>query len=905
MHSVTMSHDQPPLNIEMYTPRFTMCEKVNREMLTFLLLNPTVVDATEKGSYQQEAVVTNIDDSKKYKTAYAKLVQYHARVMKDDRVEVSYEQGDESCRCFAEGVALQNLNRPLRHAITYGELHDYDMRAAAPTVIEALCKRHDIDCEAITSFIACKEDTLRLIMKARSCDKVAAKDEAHAVFFGGSCSSASSGILSRLKKCMKQVNQELKLLYPAFWQQSQNERSGLSLLYHAVENHCVQIIMVQLQKQHYTCSALIFDGVMTEERVTSAHLLECEAAVAADTGIQVQLVEKPIPQPEWTELYKCEKVCRPLRAVMFKSYEQVREAFETTAPEHFKVQEPPCLMRHAQERHETDDPLYSFKSKKALEDHYFDMYFYEYTATQPDVKESNDSEGEPEWARERPQQKKQKVEAKKEKQKSGGGRVEFEKSKFIPRWLGDEEKVVYEKCDFLPPPLHVPAGVRNLWPGFAVEHTPPATAEDIAAMEKYILPFLKEVICAKRPSNYRYLMALLAQMFQCPGDKTAIPATVLLGEEGVGKNRLTHLLGLMVGRCQHMQSTKLNNVVFARFSQIVWGKVLLILDELDPAEIRSYQRDLMDLITMTSRPGEKKGVQGIFTMRNFLRLFFSSNDEHQLIALPEKDRKYWFLEVSAQERGQIKEYFVPLMMAINTPGVRRAFYDHLLQIDFSNVNFQEDRPKSELYGMSKEQTIRPEVQFLRHYLLQRKIVRDIRRQQQQQRAQQTDPQKEVRAIKWETADMFALLVDHKSKTSAGKALDYGMSVSRLGMAVYKLPGFGKDPHHGNRSSWIINVSTLVQYLEQIGLLVRIEREFLLAEYDGIDLFTEDSKKSQYQFVPQPIDYFGMEYADHCLDSFTINYKLFFSKVVDMETEKAEAARLASSKLNYKLDVGNI
>jgi hypothetical protein len=179
---------------------------------------------------------------------------------------------------------------------------------------------------------------------------------------------------------------------------------------------------------------------------------------------------------------------------------------------------------------------------------------------------------------------------------------------------------------------------------------------------------------------------LIIQLFQEPGRKPDM-ALVLLGEEGCGKNRLTVLLTLMLGERMAFQTSQLKSDVIGRFANVSSNRLLLVLDELDPKEVAEHYRALMDLVTNPTRPAERKNVQNVFAVVNMLRVIFSSDDEEALMSVPEKDRKWLWVLASMHRIGQILEYFVPLMVAIRTPGVRRAYYDHLMAIDYSNFNF--------------------------------------------------------------------------------------------------------------------------------------------------------------------------------------------------------------------------
>ncbi|KAG5182610.1 hypothetical protein JKP88DRAFT_164356 [Tribonema minus] len=242
-------------------------------------------------------------------------------------------------------------------------------------------------------------------------------------------------------------------------------------------------------------------------------------------------------------------------------------------------------------------------------------------------------------------------------------------------WLNDEKILTYEACRFVPPPNECPDTVYNSWSGFLVEKYT-ATEEDNHLLDTHVLPFIKEIICNNYQPAAIYLINWLAQLFQYPGAKTRT-AIVLLGEEGVGKSKFTHLIEYMLGIGLHYRTTDLQNDCFGRFSNIAENRVMAFFEELEPKKVNAFYNKLMDLITSMSSRCEQKGIGHAFNISDFLRVIITTNAEHNLLRIRSKDRKFQYISAS-NARQNDAEYFGKLSDIIKRPGVQRAFYDYLM-----------------------------------------------------------------------------------------------------------------------------------------------------------------------------------------------------------------------------------
>jgi hypothetical protein len=203
-----------------------------------------------------------------------------------------------------------------------------------------------------------------------------------------------------------------------------------------------------------------------------------------------------------------------------------------------------------------------------------------------------------------------------------------------------------------------------------------------------------------------------------------------------------------------------------------------------------------------------------------LRIIFSFNDEDALMRVPEKDRKWQWILASMHRRGQILQYFVPLMAAINTPGVRRAYYDHLMNTDYSNFNFMTQRAHCDLYESSKLNSVKREVRFMLHYVMTH--AKEIRERYKIQ------DEKRKGVITVMTGDLFEMFTGWWSIiASAGRQAEAGFNITAFSIAISKIPGFTKNSRHGAGSSYHIDTVRLLDRLIELTLLVSLQKEWIL------------------------------------------------------------------------------
>jgi len=460
---------------------------------------------------------------------------------------------------------------------------------------------------------------------------------------------------------------------------------------------------------------------------------------------------------------------------------------------------------------------------------------YYYTVHLPQADDESDNDDEETDTDTRPRRQRRN-----KKQKTG---VQIDKTPFIAKWMADEEMKTYDYMDCNP--AGVAEGVYNSWRGFAVERFPPATDADREVMKTRLRPFIRDVICSGQEDAFKYLENHNAHMYQKPSESTRT-AMVLLGKEGTGKNTFLDMHKEMAGQNLVLQVSTLTDCVFGRFADPAeGGRILLIMDEIEPQEIKKYYRTLMDAITNDTATFEKKNVQGIWTVRNLIRQYFTTNDAEKFIPVRAEDRKYAFIEVADTLMGQSTQFFGPFRRdVIKCKGVMRAYFDHLTTLDITDVNFETSRPYSKMYEDSKLSSVPLELRFILQHLLD-------------------DPDQYRRGEPISTSDLWAGFRAFVAQHASGKCSDYSATDQRLGIFISKVPGFEKSTHHGPHSQWKRKVEPLAQYLFEKNLITDKQVTWLTKarHYEQFPVYEDCSAHLQHQEQVEKLTHLSVQQTE--------------------------------------------
>jgi Family of unknown function (DUF5906) len=215
---------------------------------------------------------------------------------------------------------------------------------------------------------------------------------------------------------------------------------------------------------------------------------------------------------------------------------------------------------------------------------------------------------------------------------------------FTELWLKWQDKRNYRNgLTFDPSRVGNHDGYYNLFKGYK-------TVARQGDCSKF-LDYMRDIICSGNERNYKYLLALIAQMFQEPHLKPGV-AVALRGDEGVGKSFFIEKLGYLMG--PYYFKTSNPDYVFGKHNSQLENVLLNHLEEAVFAGSKKEDSQMKDLISSPTLEIDKKFMP-MYRVPNHLHFFLSGNPDH-LVRAGFESRRIFALHVSDAQKT-ITEYF--------------------------------------------------------------------------------------------------------------------------------------------------------------------------------------------------------------------------------------------------------
>ena len=284
---------------------------------------------------------------------------------------------------------------------------------------------------------------------------------------------------------------------------------------------------------------------------------------------------------------------------------------------------------------------------------------------------------------------------------------------FVPRWLKDKEKRMYDAIDFLPKPLACPEYIYNTWNGFEIEKWT-ADEEDTESEANCDAIFqLVRVLCNHDEECYEYVMDWLAQMIQEPAIKRGT-AIVFKSKQGAGKGTLVEIMRRIMGNAYVGETTNPAEDIFGSFGNAHIGKILLSLDEVKASDTNKVLGRLKNLITSERCMYNEKHAKQI-EVTNCCRFMFTTNESIPISLDGKDDRRYCLIECSneyCKKSDFWKEFYTT---TVNNKAVLRAFYDFLNTRDHSGRDWMVF-PNTELRNDIIQASLHPIIFFMDRFI---------------------------------------------------------------------------------------------------------------------------------------------------------------------------------------------
>jgi hypothetical protein len=222
----------------------------------------------------------------------------------------------------------------------------------------------------------------------------------------------------------------------------------------------------------------------------------------------------------------------------------------------------------------------------------------------------------------------------------------------------------------------------NLWRGYAVDPTE-IPEVDMTLIQPF-LSHMREVICGGNEEYFHQELMKNAWMFQNPNDHLQW-ATVLIGEEGTGKNTFyTDVLCSLWGDdWTEPNITNMDTITDDRHKDTLAFKKLIIANEVQDIERGHTSFDVLKSRITDHTYKLRNLFEQYVTVRNVNNYIFCTNN-YRSIRLGQQDRRYFILEVS-DIHIQDLEYFTALF-ATFTDEFRAHLLRYFLDYDLSEFN---------------------------------------------------------------------------------------------------------------------------------------------------------------------------------------------------------------------------
>jgi hypothetical protein len=602
------------------------------------------------------------------------------------------------------------MQRAVRGHLAARNYWDVDMVNCQPTILQQRLDLLDIPCPLLSRYVADREGCLEDVQKACGVSRDAAKKLFLRLVYLGSPQKWAEeqgcevynipawicDFRDELNECAKALvehpeNIKLRKYYSQHAASTaatnpivkSNPIATMLALYLQTEERKCVIALVEAISVDRRVGGIIHDGVhvaksevemSTETTIPVVQLKRWRQLIMKETGITMQLSVKPFDcDPEWLRQDDSRGTGEQqpdssfLDGHILLSYPEMKARWEERS---FKVVEGSMYVREKRNRRVT-------MNEKSLQESYKHLHFISVSVP-------------------------------------GDGSIDVKKKPFIPAWLLDPIIRKYECLVSMPPPLVAPAGAYNIWDGFAVERYEPGVREVSTDSDgvRQILSFL-DVLCNRDREVTDYLLDWMAHPFQHPSVKNQV-AIVLRGEQGVGKNRTTDLLSLMLGEDKTLNTSTPSTTLYGTYTNLREGKFLIVVNEAHGSDNIANNEKLKDIITSSTFVSNAKYLNA-YTMSCYARMMFTTNNDNCL-KLESGDRRFLVIDVSSELKGD-GDYFKRLSACIEDEHVRFEFYRFLMSRDLTGRRWDRDRPIRGAYTDMMAVNLEYEYQFIRDLVL--------------------------------------------------------------------------------------------------------------------------------------------------------------------------------------------
>lgn len=591
--------------------------------------------------------------------------------LKENYINVSYHFGKcgDGYRRFGRvyptgSISLGAIRRELRHTLVGDKYVDIDIKNAHPSILFQVCQANNIPCPALQDYVMNRDEILAETQEFYQISKQDAKDLWLIPLFGGGFKRWRNGaelpevvkkmpkwetyktecvsICKKITEANPEILEETRLAHPEK-NSYELQCSSTAIFLQEYERRTLEVVYGYLKSKKLIpkkeCS-LQFDGSnipKTREflAIESMLLQQLSVEVHKKQGLALTFTYKPMNEGyNITDLLSKEPVLDivgTLSPVDKVAYVTARELFETRA---FYLRDQNAVVLENE-----DDDLFLIDVRKKEQ---FNL---------PQVPTVLVKQGKTNTL-----------------------------MPIIPLWLNDRQRRTYNRFVFQPDLSKVRDTDYNKFKGFKVAQYPSVSSPRVKmAVERFL-----ELVRNLTTERFEYVLKYLADIFQNPGRKPGV-CILLSGEQGIGKDTLSYILGKMLGRSLYFECKDPDHQLFGEFTTQLETPLLINLPELKGATTRANVEKFKNLITCGTIDVNRK-YEMPYVVDSYFRIIASFNEHEPCpVVIEPGDRRFVLCYANNAHKGDA-EYWTETYGFFNDTECQRGIYDYLMGIELSEFS---------------------------------------------------------------------------------------------------------------------------------------------------------------------------------------------------------------------------
>jgi hypothetical protein len=657
---------------------------VCREKVDITILNKLINSSLLKDTFNNSIV------GKIYANEKEQLLKYKSIIDTNGYANVKYNKTKDISfgRVFPnKSLGFISIRREIRQTLAKNYYVDIDVENCHPTMLLQICEHFGLECRVIKKYVSNRDKYLKHCMNEYGIDREQAKRLFIILLYGGSLDkwykdnnieivdNSLTRFLCYFEKTIKAIGNILATNNKMIVEELQNKKdeeinnNSIQAYYlQEYEYRVISCVYEYLNNNNYIVNndcAICHDGIMIpKDKYNEKILEELSDEVFNKIGFRLTFTQKEMKQDYLNILD--DNVIDNTISKPVDGYENKKKLFEET---HFKLTNPISYITIEKDGELIEKKKYDFLNT------YENLYYTDFI---PITNKEGDITG-----------------------------YKPVQTNLVNKWMKDENIRTYNKIDFMPR-MTTPEGVYNTFTEYVAVSKP---KKNINIEDTLMYKHLNN-LCGNDDKVFDYVIKWLANRVQTPYE---IPRTALLFKsiDGCGKNVFFDWFGCKILGAKYYAEVEEVELLFGRFNDIIKDKILIIGNEIQASKTINLNESIKYAITTENNSIESKGKQ-VYKNRNNIGYVFLTNNEFPL-KITKTDRRFIAIKCN-NDIANNNEYFTNLRNELNSGNIDRAFYDYLMNIDLSEINFTTDRPETDYYEDIKMNYMEPHILFINNLL---------------------------------------------------------------------------------------------------------------------------------------------------------------------------------------------